>query len=133
MQAVILVAQCRVQSKNCYIVTVYTWTACKYILTSDILIQFIIYTYHSCFIVFLALSCNVIIKETKLFIPHTTSCGGYNVFDLSVSQSISPVFLVSATPLKPLNRVSWNFVAIKDIMCRCAYPQEILIKFFFWE
>ena len=40
-------------------------------LTSDISIQFIIYTYHSCFIVFLALSCYmymyVIIKETKLF------------------------------------------------------------------
>ena len=25
---------------------------------------------------------------------------------LSVSQSVSPVFLVSATPLKPLNRIS---------------------------
>ena len=41
------------------------------------------------------------------------------------------VFLVSATPLKPLNRISWNFVVMKDIMCRCAYPQEILIPFFF--
>ena len=48
----------------------------------------------------------------------------------SVSQSISPVFLVSATPLKPLNRISWNSVVMKDIMCRCAYPQEILIQFF---
>ena len=34
------------------------------------------------------------------------SCGGYNVFDPSVSQSVSPVFHVSATPLKPLNRIS---------------------------
>ena len=59
-------------------------------------------------------------------IPHATSCGGYNVFDPSVSL----VFLVSATPLKPLNRIVWNFVVIKDIMCRCAYPQEILIPFF---
>ena len=49
----------------------------------------------------------------------------------SVSQSVSPVFLVSATPLKPLNRISWNFVVMKDIMCRCAYPQEILIQLFF--
>ena len=49
----------------------------------------------------------------------------------SVSQSVSPVFLASATPLKPLNRISWNFVDMKDIMCRCAYPQEILIPFFF--
>ena len=48
----------------------------------------------------------------------------------SVSQSVSPVFLVSATPLKPLNRISWNVVDIKDIMCRYAYPQEILIPFF---
>ena len=37
---------------------------------------------------------------------------------------------VSATPLKPLNRIFWNFVVMKDIMCRCAYPQEILIPFF---
>ena len=68
-----------------------------------------------------------------LIIPHATSCGGYNVFDPSVSQSVSPVFLVSATPLKPHNRISWNFVAMKDIMCRYAYPQEILIPFFFSE
>ena len=70
-----------------------------------------------------------------VFIPHATSCGGYNVFDpsvsQSVSQSVSPVFLVSTTPLKPLNRISWNFVVMKDIMCRCAYPQEILIPLFF--
>ena len=39
----------------------------------------------------------------------------------SVSQSVSSVFLVSTTPLKPLNRISWNFVVMKDIMCRCAY------------
>ena len=25
----------------------------------------------------------------------------------------------------------WNFVVMKDIPCRCAYPQEILIQFFF--
>ena len=49
----------------------------------------------------------------------------------SVSQSVSPVFLVSATPLKPLNRILWKFVVMKDIMCRRAYPQEILIQFFF--
>ena len=40
-----------------------------------------------------------------IFIPHAASCGGYNVSDSSISQSVSPVFLVSATPLKPLNRI----------------------------
>ena len=30
----------------------------------------------------------------------------------SVSLSVSPVFLVSATPLKPLNRISWNVVVV---------------------
>ena len=40
---------------------------------------------------------------------------------------------VRVTPLKPLNRISWNFVVMKDIMCRCAYPQEILIPLFFSE
>ena len=50
-----------------------------------------------------------------------------------VWKSVSPVFLVSATPLKPLNRISWNFVVIKDIMYRCAYPQEIFDSIFFPE
>ena len=53
----------------------------------------------------------------NFIIPLATSCGGYNVFypfvSQSVSQSVSSVFLVSATPLKPLNRISWNFVVIK--------------------
>ena len=64
-----------------------------------------------------------------IFIHHAKSCGGYNVFDPSVSQSVSPVFLVSATPLKPLNRILLNFVVMRDIMCRCPYPQEIFIQF----
>ena len=41
------------------------------------------------------------------------------------------VFLVSATPLKPLNRISWNFVVMKDWMCRYAFLQEMLI-WSFW-
>ena len=125
----------------------------------------------------------------KFSIHHATSCGGYDVFDPPVSPSVSPVFLVSPTPLKPLNRISfcsyeghnvymhistgnfdlnfflgvttflnleiwskwkillkqfvsatplkplngisWNFVVVKDIPCRCAYLLEILIQFFF--
>ena len=31
--------------------------------------------------------------------------------------------------LAQLNRISWNFVVMKDIICRCAYPQEILLPF----
>ena len=38
---------------------------------------------------------------------------------------------VSTTPLKPLNRIAWNFVVMKDIMCRYAFLQEILI-WSFW-
>ena len=67
-------------------------------------------------------------------IPHAQVAEGIMFLTRpSVSQSVSPVFLVSATPLKPLNRISWNFVVMKDIMCRCAYPQEILIPLFFSE
>ena len=74
-------------------------------------------------------------EESTIIIPHATSCRGYNVFDPSVSQSISqsvshlvsPAFLVSATPLKPLNRILWNFVVMKDIICRYAFLQEMLI------
>ena len=36
--------------------------------------------------------------------------------------------------LKWLNRISWNLVVEKDILCTCAYSQGIiLIWFFFWE
>ena len=58
----------------------------------------------------------------------------YNVFHPTVRQSVSPsvlFFLFSATPLKPLNRISINFVVMKDIMCRYANPQDILVQFFF--
>ena len=34
---------------------------------------------------------------------------------------------VSATPLKPLHRISWKFVVIKDIVCTYAFLQEMLI------
>ena len=53
--------------------------------------------------------------SSSFVIPHATSCEGYNVFDPSVSQSVcqsvisqsaSPIFLVSAAPLKPLDRIS---------------------------
>ena len=43
------------------------------------------------------------------------------------------IYLVSATPLKPLDRISLKFVVMKDITCRCAFPQEILIPLFFLE
>ena len=44
--------------------------------------------------------------EIDLFIPLAKSCGGFNAFDPSVSQSVcQSCFFVSATPLKPLNRI----------------------------
>ena len=39
--------------------------------------------------------------------------------------------LVSATPLKLLNRIAWNFVVMKGIMCRYEFIQELLI-WSFW-
>ena len=49
-------------------------------------------------------------EESFFYTPLPHYCGGYNVFvpsvGQSVSQSVSPVFLVSPTPLKPLNRIS---------------------------
>jgi hypothetical protein len=38
-----------------------------------------------------------------------------------------------ATPLKLLNRISWNLVGSKDTICSCAYYQEILITWILWE
>ena len=82
---------------------------------------------------FVEQKCKHILKT--LIIPHATSCGGYNVFDPFVSQSvrlsISPSVLLFLSA--QLLWISWNFVVIKDVMCTCAYPQEILIQFFFSE
>ena len=47
-----------------------------------------------------------------------------------LSQNLKYEQFVSPAPLKPLYRISWNFVIM---MCTCAYSQEILIWFFFWE
>ena len=38
---------------------------------------------------------------------------------------------VSTTRLKPLNRIAWNFVIMKDIICRYAFLQKMLI-WSFW-
>ena len=56
---------------------------------------------------------------TMCTIPHTMSCGGYNVLDLS----ISPIFLVIT-----LNRISWNCVYNNDISV-CI---DLLICWNFW-
>jgi hypothetical protein len=40
--------------------------------------------------------------------------------------------LVSTTPLKLQNRISWNLVGSKDTICSCAYYQEILISWILW-
>jgi hypothetical protein len=40
--------------------------------------------------------------------------------------------LVSTTPLKLLNRISWNLVGSKCIICSCAYYQVNLIAWILW-
>ena len=68
-------------------------------------------------------------------IPHVTSCGGYDVFyksdSQSVSHSVSPVFLVSATPLKPFNRISLSFILVKDPLC-VSFITNIKLWFTTW-
>lgn len=49
------------------------------------------------------------------------------------SQSISPVFVTTPPPLKPLNRISWIFMFYKYIMHRCAWIVYSKIQFNFWE
>ena len=52
-------------------------------------------------------------------------------FELKISRNLILKQLVSATPLKLLNRISWNLVGSKDTICTffcsCAYYQEMLI------
>lgn len=73
--------------------------------------------------------------DTRLSAQHTFyELRSIYCFDLSV-KSVSQSFMflsflfccccggffVSAIPLKPLNRISLNFVGMKDILCICAY------------
>jgi hypothetical protein len=60
-------------------------------------------------------------------------CGSYAPLNLKISPNILLKQLVSATPLKLLNRISWNLVGSKDTICSCAYYLEILISWILWE
>ena len=60
-------------------------------------------------------------------------CRSYAPLKLEISRNILLKQLVSATPLKLLNRISWNLVGSKDTICSCAYYQEILISWILWE
>ena len=58
---------------------------------------------------------------------------GETLFLSCPSVHLSVTQFVSATPLKLLNRISWNLVVSKDTICSCAYYQEILIPWILWE
>ena len=86
---------------------------------------------HTLYLIFLSEWCLVFphIKQWTFFniMSPPTFVGRHIVFVLSVTQ------FVSATPLKLLNRISWNLVDSKDTICSCAYYQEILIGWILWE
>jgi hypothetical protein len=54
-------------------------------------------------------------------------------FELEISGNILLKQLVSTTPLKLLNIISWNLVGSKDTICSCAYYQEMLIFYILWK
>jgi hypothetical protein len=68
-------------------------------------------------------------NRNVLIMSRPTLMGRHIVFVLSVCQSQ----FVSTTPLKLLNRISWNLVGSKDTICSCAYYQEMLIAWILWE
>ena len=40
-------------------------------------------------------------------------------------------YTTETVSLKPLHRISWTFVVMKYMICRCAFSQICLIQFFF--
>ena len=75
--------------------------------------------------------------DTKIFKPKQWVAKGIMFFthpyvspSLSMSVRQSCFFFISTTPLEPLNRISWNFVIMKNVLSKCAYLQVILIQFF---
>ena len=81
---------------------------------------------------------SVVMKDTKCRCAYPQEIlinffsRSFPVFDLRnlTKWKILLKHFVSATPLKPLNRIPWIVVVTKDLMCRWAYPQEILFQFF---
>jgi hypothetical protein len=53
--------------------------------------------------------------------------------NLEISRNLLLKQLVSATPLKLLNRISWNLIGSKATICSCAFYQNILISRILWE
>ena len=43
------------------------------------------------------------------------------------------ILFIQFIQISPINRISWNFVDDKNILCTSAYSQESLIWFFLWE
>ena len=66
-----------------------------------------------------------------IFIPHTTSCEGYNVL-IWITPFLNLKFYQNEryywnNSSEAVHRISWNFVVMKDLMCRYAFLQEMLI------
>ena len=57
----------------------------------------------------------------------------YTLFELRNLAKMKDItqhsLLAQQNCVKPLNRIFWNFVVMKDIMCRCAYPQEFWFNY----
>jgi hypothetical protein len=73
------------------------------------------------------------IQEIKILTPtkfrkfwSPEFCGSYAPLNLKISRNILLKQLVGASPLKPLNRISWHLVGSKDTIWDCAYYQEIM-------
>jgi hypothetical protein len=72
--------------------------------------------------------------NSDIYVSPPLLWGDIHVLFLSCpSVCLSVTQFVNATPLKLLNRISWNFVDTKDTICSCAYYQEILIAWILWE
>ena len=71
--------------------------------------------------------------ETYCFCPVRLSICLSVRLSICLSLRLSVTQFVSTTPLKLLNRISWNLVDSKDTICSCAYYQEILISWNLWE
>ena len=68
----------------------------------------------------------VVVYITRKFLS-PEFCGSYAPLNLEICRNVLLKQLISATPLKLLNRISWNLVGSKDTIRSCAFYQEILI------
>ena len=74
--------------------------------------------------------CRCACSQEKIWFIFYLDIRSHLNLDIFSKWNILLKLIVSATILKPLHKISWNFAVMMHMMSRCAYLREMLIPFF---